>query len=584
MIKSRLLYCACLWILALISLGACRSNDHGVSNNPSVDEAKPRQPPKHAEDMQLVDCLLPGKVRSLGALKTYMTPRRPARETRMNCQIRGGEYTAYDRSSLSSSLKIWLPMADAGDPEAQLMVGEIYEQGLVGTPDYALAAHWYKKSAEQNNNRAAVNLGYLYENGLGVEKDQSRSLYWMRRASGLKEDLITQSEADAQLASVVSNYQQELQTLRLEQETLAQELGWTSQQLDQSKRSLQQNKKQINVLRATASESEQSKKKLHRLESESTSQISLIQRLQESLLQKEAALTAAETALTNFQSSERAADAERHANKESEILAGVSPTGNYRSITHDIDFGRYYALVIGNNSYKSLPNLKTAEADARGVHRVLQQKYGYQSEILLNATQEQVLLALGKMQAKLTESDNLLIYYAGHGAIHNNEGNWLPIDSEFDSPTHWISASQLSALLATFDAKQILVVADSCYSGTLTRSAVVRVPHGKTDEIKLRWLKIMANARSRTVLTSGGLQPVLDSGGGDHSIFAKHFIEVLDSNDAVINGHQLYAKLFPKVKLAAEKLREEQAPMYAPIKFSGHASGDFFFIPKPEET
>ena len=369
MLKSTNLLFTVILVLTSVFLGSCQSNDPGLQNSETTSEPLPKQAPKHAEDMQLVDCLLPGKVRSLGSLKTYMTPRRPMRETRMNCQIRGGEFTLYDRSTLGSSLKIWLPVADAGDPEAQLMVGEIYEQGIAGTPDYALAAHWYKKAAEQGNNRAAVNLGYLYENGLGVEKDQSRSLYWMRRASGLKEDLITQSAADAQVASMVSNYQQQLQTLRLEQETLHQELNWTRQQLDQSKQSLEKNDQQILVLRASASESEESRQKLQRLESESTSQTTLIQRLQENLLQKEAALAAAETALTNFQSSSDAENVEKTAREESEYLAGVSVSANYRAITHDIDFGRYYALVIGNNRYQSLPNLKTAEADARGVVR-----------------------------------------------------------------------------------------------------------------------------------------------------------------------------------------------------------------------
>jgi len=37
----------------------------------------------------------------------------------------------------------------------------------------------------------------------------------------------------------------------------------------------------------------------------------------------------------------------------------------------------------------------------------------------------------------------------------------------------------------------------------------------------------MAQRRSRTVLTSGGLEPVLDTGSGGHSVFAQAFLRVL---------------------------------------------------------
>ena len=41
---------------------------------------------------------------------------------------------------------------------------------------------------------------------------------------------------------------------------------------------------------------------------------------------------------------------------------------------------------------------------------------------------------------------------------------------------------------------------------------------------KQEWLKAMLKARSRTVLTSGGLNPLLDGGGVDQSVFAKAFV------------------------------------------------------------
>ncbi|MEM7496294.1 MAG: hypothetical protein AAF471_09415, partial [Myxococcota bacterium] len=94
-------------------------------------------------DLQVVDCLLPGMVRRLGNMQ-YLSPRRPVRTTAADCRIRGGEYTEYDRADYKTALQVWMPAAEAGDAEAQANVGEIYERGLGGEPNYEAAAIWYE--------------------------------------------------------------------------------------------------------------------------------------------------------------------------------------------------------------------------------------------------------------------------------------------------------------------------------------------------------------------------------------------------------------------------------------------------------
>ncbi len=69
-------------------------------------------------------------------------------------------------------------------------------------------------------------------------------------------------------------------------------------------------------------------------------------------------------------------------------------------------------------------------------------------------------------------------------------------------------------------AQHVMVVADSCYSGNLTREATSTVRSGAE---RTAWMERMNDKRSRTALTSGGLEPVLDRGGGDHSVFARAF-------------------------------------------------------------
>ena len=97
---------------------------------------------QNADELLVVDCLLPGRVRQLGQQMTYLTARRPIKTTASDCAIRGGEYTAYDRASYATALKVWLEPAKAGDAQAQNYVGEIYEKGIGLAPDYAAAATW----------------------------------------------------------------------------------------------------------------------------------------------------------------------------------------------------------------------------------------------------------------------------------------------------------------------------------------------------------------------------------------------------------------------------------------------------------
>ena len=118
--------------------------------------------------------------------------------------------------------------------------------------------------------------------------------------------------------------------------------------------------------------------------------------------------------------------------------------------------------MIGNNDYAHLPKLKTAVADAEAVADVLSEKYGFGVTLLRDANRYQILSALNELRARLTEDDNLLIYYAGHGTLDevNQRGNWLPVDAEPESSANWISNVSLTDVLNAMSARHILVVAD----------------------------------------------------------------------------------------------------------------------------
>jgi len=95
----------------------------GIATSPPPANASVERNP---EDLLIVDCLLPGQVRKLGANSSFMSARRPVRTTQAECEIRGGEYVSYDRADYQTALKVWLGQAEMGDAEAQNYVGEVY--------------------------------------------------------------------------------------------------------------------------------------------------------------------------------------------------------------------------------------------------------------------------------------------------------------------------------------------------------------------------------------------------------------------------------------------------------------------------
>lgn len=239
------------------------------------------------------------------------------------------------------------------------------------------------------------------------------------------------------------------------------------------------------------------------------------------------------------------------------------------SIIDRVSFGNYHALIIGNNSYHHLPLLKTAINDAQVVGQILQQDYGYNVQVLLDASRANILLALEKYRSLLTKDDNLLIYYAGHGWLDQkgDEGYWLPVDASENNTIYWISTSAITTYLKAIEAKHIMIIADSCYSGKLSRGFQI---NRKTPD----YLSRISQKKARIVLTSGGLEPVTDSGGKDnHSVFASAFIDALNENQDIIDGTELFTKIRRPVIL-----NSEQTPEYSDIRKAGHDGGDFIFL------
>jgi hypothetical protein len=156
----------------------------------------------------------------------------------------------------------------------------------------------------------------------------------------------------------------------------------------------------------------------------------------------------------------------------------------------------------------------------------------------------------------------------------------LPVDAERNNNANWIANEDITSILDAMEVRQLLLVADSCYSGTLTRSVMGQPEPGRTQAEMLRVIQQMAQKRSRIAMTSGGLAPVLDSVGGTHSVFAEVFLAVLRDNNGLLLGRDLFRQVQLQVAEAAPRLPLTSEPQYAPIK-PGHEGGEFVFL-RPE--
>jgi len=120
---------------------------------------------------------------------------------RLGGQLESGQGIPQDTLE---ALKWFHKAAEQGYRDAQNQLGILYEEGgpmkegqvsgggsklepatgdAAIPKDYALAAFWYRKAAEQGDASAQNSLASLYEAGQGVPQDYSEAYFWMSLAS-----------------------------------------------------------------------------------------------------------------------------------------------------------------------------------------------------------------------------------------------------------------------------------------------------------------------------------------------------------------------------------------------------------------
>ncbi len=235
----------------------------------------------------------------------------------------------------------------------------------------------------------------------------------------------------------------------------------------------------------------------------------------------------------------------------------------------------YHALLIGVEDYKhsSVPRLQYPVGDAEDLAQVLEAHYAFESEditILRNPTRNELIESLDRLRKKVTEKDNLLIFYAGHGVWEEelNQGYWLPSNASMNTKSNWISNSTVRDYVRGIKTKHTLLIADACFSGGILRE--------RSAFENSRAMLELYKMPSRKALTSGTLKTVPDK-----SVFMQYLLKNLLDNDQPLLSTD---ELFRKFKIAViNNSPNAQVPQYGPIWQAGDEGGEFIFLKKARE-
>ncbi len=229
--------------------------------------------------------------------------------------------------------------------------------------------------------------------------------------------------------------------------------------------------------------------------------------------------------------------------------------------------GKYYAVLIAEKDYAdpSIPDLRTPIRDANNLRDILIKQYTFDStnvDTLYNRSREDIIETIIARCKKMTDKDNLLIFYAGHGDTTIDkkgkiDGYLVPSSAKKALTSYYITSEDIFKALLRSNAKHILILLDACYSGIFTRKTSPEVPNDIKKQYELE---------SRKVMSSGNIEEV-----PDNSEFIYHLTEYLKKNtqEKYVSAKDLWEDVSKKVKSTLAQ--------YAALDEAGDFGGQFIF-------
>ncbi len=254
------------------------------------------------------------------------------------------------------------------------------------------------------------------------------------------------------------------------------------------------------------------------------------------------------------------------------VLVGKDAIANAISLDR-----KDYILLFATDHYDNWTDLVNPIDDARSMAKVLKEKYGFQTEIIQNPTQDEVYNKLRDYaERKFKPQDQLMIFFAGHGYFDETFGEGFVVAKNSlqndKAKTSYISHNRLRGIIQNIPSEHIFLAMDVCFGGTFDPMiANARgMEMGETSDVEYLVRKL--GQRTRKYLTSGGKEYVSDGIPGKHSPFTLKLLQALSNG-----GGSDRILTLSEIKTYVEKLKPE--PRMGSFG-DDKAESDFVFVPK----
>ena len=240
-------------------------------------------------------------------------------------------------------------------------------------------------------------------------------------------------------------------------------------------------------------------------------------------------------------------------------------------LSHDEVTGKRYALIIGNASYNTDPNIKALKNpvnDARDM-RVLLKKVGFEVIYHENTKDRETMeIAVAKFTRKLEENRGVgLFYYAGHGIQAKGINYLIPtqvkIPTQVELKYRAMSANFVLEQMEAAKNKLNMIILDACRNNPL--------PAGRRSASK-RGLASMNNPTGSIIIFATAAGESAYDGDEDNGLFTKHLLRGIKDY-----GYMPVESMLKKVRNAVEQETINEAVPQVPWEKSS-LKGDFCFL------
>ena len=94
-------------------------------------------------------------------------------------------WSAYDLGNYEAALSLWMPLAEMGNPSAQVFIGLMHNQGHAVEQNINNAVKWYALASDQGHAPAKWRLAILYYHGSGLTQDYQKAAELFHSAAKL---------------------------------------------------------------------------------------------------------------------------------------------------------------------------------------------------------------------------------------------------------------------------------------------------------------------------------------------------------------------------------------------------------------